>query len=210
MITSALHRSLDRPALIIVDVQNDFVKPEGFGSSALRTEPMSVEERNQLFGQVNRLRAFLRERGFPVIYVRGDRRLDGLDYARAEVLIRRDGAWPAQRGLAVIDSWGAQICDEVRPAVTDIVVTKKGHSGMGFTVLDQILRRLGVGTLIATGGGILGCLADTVRQAASHGYAVWVASDAIYRPPSSPMVLTLQVEASIATTDEILELVPLQ
>jgi nicotinamidase-related amidase len=191
-------------ALLIVDVVNDHVMPEGVNFIHRGRKPMSEAHREELFSNNRRLIAGMRDLGRPVIYLHGDRRLDGLDYARAEIKTREDGPWPPGVGLDLIGSWGAQICDAIAPEPSDIVVTKKAHGGFQFTVLDQILRRMGVDALIATGGGTLGCLADTVRQAASHGYDLVLVADAVYSPPGNQGVWTMEVAAEIATTDEVL------
>jgi nicotinamidase-related amidase len=204
-VLSSNHR-FAQGALLIVDVVNDHVMPEGVNFVHRGGKPMSNEEREQLFFNNRRLSDAMRLVGRPVIYLHGERRLDGLDYARAEVKNRKDRPWPPGVGLDLIGSWGAQICDAIAPMPDDIVVTKKAHGGFQFTVLDQMLRRIGVNTLIATGGGTLGCLADTVRQATAYGYGVVLVADAVYSPPNNSGVWTMEVSADVESTDNVLSL----
>jgi nicotinamidase-related amidase len=190
-------------ALLIVDIVNDHVMPEGAQSKWGKKKPLTEGERSLLLSNIQRLIAAMRTSGRHVIYVHTEVRLDDLDSAHAQVR-RRQSPFPPGVGAGITGTWGADFCEEISPIATDIVIGKKGNSGFGFTDLDQILRRLGVTTLVATGGGVPGCLSDTVRQATNLGYDCVVAGDATYRPPNGPMLRHLGTRVSIESTSEIL------
>jgi nicotinamidase-related amidase len=84
------------------------------------------------------------------------------------------------------------------------VVVKKNQSAFWFSELDQVLRRLGVETLITTGGATTGCLNDTVREGAGLGYEFLVVVDAVYKP-NHPVLPSLQHACTLTTTDEMVE-----
>jgi nicotinamidase-related amidase len=197
---------IESTALLIVDIGNDHVMPDGVNFKYLGKTPISDEGRAKIFSANRALAAAMRDLGRPVIYLHGERRLDGLDYARSEIKNRRDPGWPPGVAVDLAGSWGAQICDEIAPQQGDIVLTKKAHSGFAWTVLDQLLRKLGISTVVATGGGTTGCLADTVRQGAAYGYDMWVVKDAVYPRPGDEMVDTMQTEATITQTGDALDL----
>jgi nicotinamidase-related amidase len=189
----------------VVDVVNDHVSPEGVQSAYGIKVAMTEEERETLLSNNRRLIDAMRAAGRPVAYVHTEKRVDELDCAHAEIG-RRKQPLPERVTSGAIGSWGAQICDAIAPEAGDIVITKKGHSAFGFTELDQMLRRLGVDTLIATGGGTPGCLSDSVRQASHHGYDLLVVADAAYRPPNNPLVWAMESKGRIVTTAEVLDL----
>ncbi len=75
-------------------------------------------------------------------------------------------------------SWGAQIVDDLTPAVTDIVIEgKRGLDAFASTNLDFILRSRGIET-IALGGFLTNCCVEsTMRTAYEKGYNVITLTD---------------------------------
>jgi nicotinamidase-related amidase len=79
---------------------------------------------------------------------------------------------------ATPDSREAQILDEVKPMGDEIVLTKTNSSVFTGTMIDRILRNMGVRNLIFTGVVTTGCVETAVRDAADLGFACTVAEDA--------------------------------
>lgn len=195
---------LARSALLVVDIMNDFAKPEG-AYTRMGYSSLAETERAMLITNNQRLIRAMRAAERPIVYVRGEFRPDGLDHARS-LENERKKPFPPDIPFKIMGTWGAQIIDELAPNPEDVVVVKKGHSGFGFTELDPILRRLGVETCVATGGGAPGCLSDTVREGAGYGYDFLIVRDAAYRP-NAPVLGELSEHCGrLVTTEEVLDL----
>jgi nicotinamidase-related amidase len=195
---------LAQAALLIVDVMNDFVKPQG-AKIVVGLSSLSKEDHDLLVTNNQRLIRAFRAAGRPIMYVRGEYRPDGLDSAQAWVK-RRKQRFPKGMKFKEIGSWGAQIIDEIAPEDGDVVIIKKGHSGFGFTDIDPVLRHLGIELCVATGGGAPGCLSDTVRQGAGQGYDFWIVPDAAYKPNHEVLPTLADECGRLVTTDEVLDL----
>ncbi|MGH8546869.1 MAG: isochorismatase family protein [Gammaproteobacteria bacterium] len=195
-------------ALILIDIQHDSVEPEGamhrFGyGSGLTDEQRSMAIRNN-----QKLLAAMRNLGFPIIYTRSVRRLDKLDFAGAKHF------WRANPKLfnfpfVVEGDWGSQILEEITPQNGDFVLAKTSHSVFGSTHLHRLLRNLGVRKCIVTGGGIRGCVDETVEEGVGLGHQFIIVSDATFAP-NSPHLQLLADWAEIKSTEEVLALLPNQ
>jgi ureidoacrylate peracid hydrolase len=190
-------------ALLIVDMMNDHIHPEGaahrFGVG------MPEASRQLIVGNNQRLLAAARSAGLAVIHIRNEYRWDNLDCGTSDAR-KRDhrAAYPPDVPYKIIGTWGAQIIDDLAPTTDEVVVVKKNQSAFWFSELDQILRHLGVETMITTGGATTGCLNDTVREGAGLGYEFLVVTDAVYQP-NHPVLPSLQHACTLTSTDEMLE-----
>ena len=74
--------------------------------------------------------------------------------------------------------WGSKICDNLTPALEDIVVAgKRGLCGFASTNLDFVLRQNGI-TSIALGGFLTNCCVEsTMRTGYENGYKVVTLTD---------------------------------
>lgn len=189
-------------ALIMIDMQNDFIHPQGamqrYGFSSL-----ADEDRERMIDNNRKLIEALRARGWPVVFVKICRRADRIDDAQAPTG-RRLRQIPPEAHYVEIGSWGAEYVDGLKPeAQGDIVLEKKAHSAFAFTPLHRIFRNLGVRNCLVSGGAVSGCLSDTVREGVGLGYRMTVISDATY-PPRSPYMPMLASRAQIRPTEEVL------
>jgi len=151
------------PALLVIDMQNDFVR-EG---AALRVA--GREGHNPHIREV--LDAF-RARRLPVVHVLRVHRKDGSD---VEVFRRNTFR---QRAFAVRGSFGAAPIDELSPAPEEYTIEKTRMSAFMGTDLDLLLRSLGVTCLFVTGIQTPNCVRTTVFDAAAYNYDVVLVSDA--------------------------------
>ena len=190
-----------RCALIGVGLQNDLAHPEGFfhRQGLLR---LPETERAGVVANVARVASSFRTAGRPVVHMRNEYRWDNLDCGTTEARVRQR---PLPPGVSnkIVGTWGAQIIDELAPAVDEPVVVKKNQSAFWFTPLDRLLRRLGVQTCITVGGAAGGCLNDTVREGVGYGYTFQVVTDAVY-PAASAVLDSLRGRATLVRTDEVL------
>ena len=152
------------PALLIVDMQNDFVLPDA---------PTAVAGAGATIPVVAALAEHARERSWPVIHVVREHRPDGTDveYTRRE-LFQNGG------GICVAGTPGARIVVELTPRSGDYVLTKQRFSAFLGTELDFLLRRLRVETLVVAGTQYPNCIRATAVDALGRDYRVIVVSDA--------------------------------
>lgn len=192
-----------RTALIVVDMQNDYLHLDGascrFGHNA-HPEPAALTE---LIANNRRLLAAMRAAGNPVIFVVTERRHDPLDNASPPAALKTPPV-PYEHDYLVAGSWGAEVLAELEVQPEDFVERKKGRSGFGFTPLHRVLRNLGVTHCVLSGGAVHGCLEDTLREGASFGYAFTLATDAVYPGvPSDASRQVLGAHTLFKTTAEI-------
>ena len=153
-------------ALLIVDVQNDFL-PGG---------SLAVPDGDAVIGPLNHAIAAFRARGRPVIATRDWHPPDHCSFTD------RGGPWPPH---CVQHSEGARFAAALALPDDALVVSKAerpdqdAYSGFQGTDLAGRLRALGVTTLVVGGLATDYCVANTVRDALEAGFEVYVLEDAI-------------------------------
>lgn len=154
-----------RTAMIVVDMQNDFVA-EG---AQLR----SLQAANMVPTLAKTLKA-CREKGVRVIYTAHVHRKDGCDMGLF------DDLYPpiANRSSLVDETKGAEIFDALAPAPGEHVIKKHRYSGFFGTDLDIILREWGIETVVISGTTTENCCHATARDAMFRNYKVVFLSDA--------------------------------
>ncbi len=163
---------LDRPALLVIDMQNGFCHPEG--SLARMGSP--VERCRAAIQPVAGLVAAAREGGVPVIFTRF---VYASDHADGGILVRELRPHLKVGRALLAGEWDSEIVDELRPGPDDVVVDKNRFSAFLGTDLEGILQRLGVRTLVVCGVTTNMCVESTVRDASQRDYRVYVARDAV-------------------------------
>lgn len=189
-------------AMVLVDMQNDFMNAERPHVLYGLSDPMPEEKRLSIVENTQKLSAAMRERGWPVVYVRVVRRQDNSDDVHSRTH-RRARTLPPGVTHCAIGTWGAEMVDELRPEGDDYVVEKKGGSGFGYTPLHRILRNLNAQRLIMTGGAVTGCVWATALDGVALGYDITVIADATY-PPDSPDLPSLAEWCAVRPTAEVL------
>ena len=147
----------DRTALIVVDMQNDFCRPEGklFVPDAPATVPA-----------IQRLLALARQHRMPVFFTQDWHQPGDPEFA----------IWGEH---ARADTWGAEIIDELKPLPGERVVRKVRYDAFYGTSLDHELRLAGADTLIICGTVANICVHYTAASAALRWYRVVIPTDAI-------------------------------
>jgi nicotinamidase-related amidase len=164
-----------QPALLIVDMQNDFVR-EG--------APMEVPDARMTIPQHQQLIAFCRQAKLPIIYTRflaGPNRTLMWEWSpqlEPPVLACQRGH---QRYYADVDRTldCADVIDEIYPQPGDYIVDKYGYGAFHSTNLNDTLRSLGIESLILTGTVTQICVEETGREAFHHGYKTTLVADAV-------------------------------
>jgi ureidoacrylate peracid hydrolase len=159
-----------QPALIVIDMQNGFCRPEGF----MNKIGLDYTTSEAAVGPVGRLLASSRDAGIPIFFTRYTL---NEDYSDAGLILELFPAIKEARGI-VRDTWDADIVDELKPLPGERVVDKTRYSAFYDTDLEQQLRNLGVDTLIVCGVTTNICVESTVRDAFFRDIRVVVPSDA--------------------------------
>jgi len=174
---AALGVDLDRAALVIIDMQRDFLEPGGFGA-ALGNDVSRLKVAVEPCRNV--LDAF-RDRGGLVIHTREGHRPDLTDAPPHKVLrgdpAMRIGAPGPMGRILVRGEPGHDIIAELYPASGEPVIDKPGKGAFYQTDLDLMLRNRGIDTLFVCGVTTEVCVNTTVREANDRGYRCIVLSD---------------------------------
>jgi nicotinamidase-related amidase len=169
----------DNTALMVIDMQNDFISEGGFGDF-LGNDVSLLENAIEPTRQV--LQA-AREAGLLVIFTREGHRpdLSNLHPTKAkrgklDVGIGDEGP----NGPVLVEGeWGLDIVDELEPREDEPIIDKPGKGSFYATDLDLILRSNGIKNLIVTGVTTEVCIHTTVREANDRGYESLVLSDCV-------------------------------
>lgn len=170
---------LSSTALLIIDMQRDFVEPGGFGETL-------GNDVSHLQAVVPPLRAVLaraRAIGMPVIHTREGHVPDLSDCPpaklhRGEPSLRIGAPGPKGR-ILVRGEYGHDIIDELAPLPGELVIDKPGKGSFHGTSLGLELADLGVTSLVVTGVTTEVCVHTTVREANDRGYECLVLSDCV-------------------------------
>ena len=155
-------------ALIVVDVQNDFVADGGF-FDRIGADVKTVQKAiPRLVGLIERAR----ETGVLVVFVQAIYDPQYLSAPMRERNQRRSVEMPR----CLTGTWGADF-HSVRPAAGEPVVIKHRYSAMLNTELDGILQRHGIRSLLLTGVATDTCVESTGRDAYFIDYYVTIVAD---------------------------------
>ena len=82
------------------------------------------------------------------------------------------------RHVRLGDKW-AEVCDEVKPQPGEPVIAKQTSSAFVKTAIPQMLKELGIDTVIVTGHSTSGCVRTTACDAIQYGYKTIVVKDCV-------------------------------
>ena len=166
-----------KAALVIIDMQRDFLEPGGFGA-ALGND---VSRLQRVIEPTARLLKAAREAGMAVIHTREGHRPDLSDLPPAK---RRRGRHPRKIGdtgpmgrILVQGEPGHDIIAALYPAPGEPVIDKPGKGAFYATDLDLILRNRGISQLVLCGVTTEVCVNTTAREGNDRGYDCLVLSD---------------------------------
>ncbi|HUJ97751.1 MAG TPA: isochorismatase family cysteine hydrolase [Stellaceae bacterium] len=168
-----------RAALLIIDMQRDFLEPGGFGA-ALGND---VSLLRRAIIPTGRVLAAARQAGMLVIHTREGHRPDLSDLppakkARGKLKTGIGDVGPMGR-ILVQGEPGHDIIPELAPIAGEPVVDKPGKGAFHATDLDAILRNRGITQLIVCGVTTEVCVNTTVREANDRGYECLVLEDCV-------------------------------
>jgi len=168
----------DGVALIVIDMQRDFVEPGGFGET-LGNDVMRLQA---IVPTVGRLIGLFRAVGCPVIHTREGHKADLSDCPPAKRLrgnptLRIGDAGPMGRVL-IHGEPGHGIVPELAPLPGEIVIDKPGKGSFYATALGDILKQKKITHLVIAGVTTEVCVQTTMREANDRGYECLLVSDA--------------------------------
>ena len=165
-------------ALIVIDMQRDFIEEGGFGA----TLGNDVAPLQAIVPTTAKLIAAARNAGLPVIHTRECHAPDLSDCPPA----KRERGSPSLRigdpgpmGRVLISGEpGAGIVPELAPIAGELVLDKPGKGAFYATPLGEHLAELGTKTLIFAGVTTEVCVQTTMREANDRGFECLLAEDA--------------------------------
>jgi nicotinamidase-related amidase len=168
-----------RTALLVIDMQRDFLDPGGYAAAA----GMDIGALRHPIQAVRRLLGVARRLGMLVVHTREGHRPDLADCPPAKLArSRAAGAEIGSTGplgrLLVRGEFGHDFIDELAPLPGEPVVDKPGYGAFHQTDLAQILHTRGIDHLILAGVTTEVCVHSTLREAVDRGYRCALASDA--------------------------------
>lgn len=164
-------------ALMMIDLQYVDAHPD-YGTMAVARERGLLDNykyyldrlQGQVLPNVQRLQAAFRERTMELVHVHIESlTLDGRDRG---ISYKRLGI-TAPRG-----SRDAEFLPEIAPQGDEIVISKTTASPFNSSVIDYVLRNVGIEQIVLTGVMGSGCVESTARDATDHGYDVILVTDA--------------------------------
>ena len=176
---SPYHLVAGRTALIVVDMQRDFLLPGGFGESLGN----DVDQLLRVVPPLAGLIAAARSAGIMVIHTREGHEPDLSDCPPAKLSrgapSKRIGDEGKYGRILIRGEYGHDIVDELAPIDGEVVIDKPGKGAFYATELQDVLTAGGITQLLITGVTTEVCVHTTTREANDRGYECLVVSDAV-------------------------------
>lgn len=193
-IWSSIRINPERTAVLVVDLQNAEVSDE-----MVRVHPDYVDRiRRAIVPNVRRLLHAARSNGAEVIYTTIESLTqDGRDRSLLHKLVKMN--YPK-------GSWEGKVLSEIAPVGDEIVLSKTGSGVFNTTILEYLLRNIGIEAVIVAGLTTDQCIDMALRDGADRGFLMICASDACttYTEEAHENALRAQFRpVNIATTAEL-------
>jgi biuret amidohydrolase len=165
-------------ALIVIDMQRDFIEPGGFGA----TLGNDVSLLKRIVPKVARLLEVFRTARLPIIHTRECHKPDLSDCPPA----KRDRGKPSLRigdpgpmgRILISGEPGADIVAELAAKPGEVVLDKPGKGAFYATPLSSLLAERAVTQLVIAGVTTEVCVQTTMREANDRGFECLLAEDA--------------------------------
>ena len=218
--TDTLHEppASDRTALLVIDMQRYFVRPEyTYGKSAMKDDSKRASAYFQrvleiVIPNIKRLLEKCRVLGVYIVYTElGSQTPDGRDLPR---WLRRKNESARQKvGDVIIPPFTDPSCrvdNRLAPQRSDHVLQKTTSGPLNSTKLDQTLRVVGINTIVVAGVLTDVCVAQTTREFGDRDFDAIVVEDAcaagIETLHKAALETISNTFGTVVSTDEVLEL----
>lgn len=179
---SAIVLDLERTAIVVVDMQNDFCHPGGW----LASIGVDITPARRPIPVLADALPVLRQAGVPVVWLNWGARPDRANlppnvihvYDPMGTGVGIGSTVPTGAPVLELGSWGAAVVDELVADPSDVWVHKHRMSGFWDTDLESVLRNLDVTTLLFAGVNADQCVLATLIDASCSGYDVVMLEDA--------------------------------
>ena len=166
-----------RTALVVIDMQRDFIEPGGFGASLGNDVSLLAPA----IAPIAALLAAWRARDWPIVHTREAHRADLSDCPAAKRLrgqpgLRIGDAGPMGR-LLIAGQRGADIIPALAPKAGELVIDKPGKGMFWATGLHETLQANGITHLVFTGVTTEVCVQTSMREANDRGYECLIVED---------------------------------
>jgi ureidoacrylate peracid hydrolase len=191
---------ISRAGLLLVDLQNDFIHPQGAygrggqGAADIAALPARLAPLAQAFRAKGGL---VLATQFTLVPGRGGEPIISPHLKQLRPFLKQGDFLPG--------GWGHRTVDELQPV--DVVIEKVAYSAFYMTRLDWVLRKLGISQLVVAGIVTNGGVASTVREAHVRDIDATVLEDgcAAFSPTTHQTAIdALRPVARIATIADIL------
>jgi nicotinamidase-related amidase len=165
-------------AIIIIDMQRDFLEPGGFGDSLGNDVSLlqsAITPCKQILNMARTLNML-------VVHTREGHRPDLSDVPAMKQARCKKGMKIGDKGkmgrILIRGEYGQDIINTLKPLSNEPVIDKPGKGAFYSTDLDLILCQANIKNLIFCGVTTEICVQTTVREANDRGYLCLVSSDA--------------------------------
>jgi len=174
----AIDLALAQTALVIIDMQRDFLEPGGFGASLGN----DVGLLRSAIAPCQTLLAAARARGMLVIHTREGHKPDLSDAPPAKIMRGKPELRIGSRGpmgrVLIRGEPGHGIIPELAPSAGEIIIDKPGKGAFYRTELQDLLQTNHIENLLVCGVTTEVCVHTTVREGNDRGYRCVVIGDA--------------------------------
>ena len=168
----------DKVALVVIDMQRDFIDPSGFGASLGN----DVTPLREIVPVVADLLSGFRGAGLPIFHTRECHQPDLSDCPPAKRLrgnpaLRIGDDGPMGR-ILIAGEEGTEIVPELSPLDGETIIDKPGKGAFYRTAFDTTLKGEGIAQLVFAGVTTEVCVQTSMREANDRGYDCLLAIDA--------------------------------
>jgi nicotinamidase-related amidase len=162
----------ERTALVVVDMQNDFVDPDG---------ALHVPAAQEALPRMEELLRMAREKGVHIAYTQDTHREGDPEW----------GNWPEH---VQVGTWGWEIVDELKPETGELVCKKTRYDGFYGTWLEHYLSRVWDVEYVVIVGTVSNiCVLHTAAAAGLRFFKVVVPADGIGALTTFGQAMTLRL-----------------
>jgi nicotinamidase-related amidase len=165
-------------ALIVIDMQRDFIEPGGFGESLGN----DVSILSEIIPTVQKLLFLARQESLTIIHTRESHKADLSDCPpskrlRGKASLRIGDQGPRGR-ILITGEESSDIIPSLKPNLGEILIDKPGKGAFYATCLEEILRLKAIKNLILAGVTTEVCVQTTMREANDRGFNCLLIEDA--------------------------------
>ncbi len=171
-----LKKPLDphKTALLIIDMQNDFVSQKGY--LGLKGQDLSMVR--ETIPTMAKLLDFFRKNSMQVIYTQTLH----YRYTNTENWVSRTPQKSLDPSICIPGTWGAEIIEELKPLENEAIVGKHRYDAFLNTDLHTVLRAGGIENIVIVGTQTNLCVDTTARTSYMMDYVTILAEDCISTP----------------------------